>query len=134
MESKKPDNVAFDKASQKYVSSLLPYATNVGAPVITAIDTVAWKNRSVNKVNHQVKTKLLALREEYHALMEEFERNKLILSAKFNFEPIVGMPYHLYQHADGSAFLSLIDPEECNFNWLGSYVLNADMIWEELRK
>ena len=66
--------------------------------------------------------------------MEEFERNKLILSAKFNFEPIVGMPYHLYQHADGSAFLSLIDPEECNFNWLGSYVLNADMIWEELRK
>ncbi|MEJ6664249.1 MAG: DUF2452 domain-containing protein, partial [Flavobacteriaceae bacterium] len=35
MESKKPDNVAFDQASQKYVSSLLPYATNVGAPVIT---------------------------------------------------------------------------------------------------
>ena len=69
MESKKPDNVAFDQASQKYVSSLLPYATNVGAPVITAIDTVAWKNRSVNKVNHQVKTKLLALREEYHALL-----------------------------------------------------------------
>ncbi|MDC0637643.1 MAG: DUF2452 domain-containing protein [Flavobacteriaceae bacterium] len=133
MESKKPDNVAFDQESQKYVSSLLPYATNVGAPVITAVDTVAWKNRSVNKVNHRVKTKLMALREEYNAAMEEFELNKLILSAKFNFEPIVGSAYHLYRRADQSTFLSLIEPETCHFHWLGSYAMNADMIWQKLK-
>ena len=41
---KKPDNVVFDTETQKYDAALKPYATNVSAPIITASDTIAWKN------------------------------------------------------------------------------------------
>ena len=34
-EDKKPDNVVFNTETQKYDAALKPYATNVGAPVIT---------------------------------------------------------------------------------------------------
>lgn len=131
-EKKKPDNVVFNTESQKYDSALKHYGTNVGAPVIETTDTLAWKNRSITKVNHKVQTKFQELRAEYHKLMEEFEYNKLIFSAKFSFEPIIGETYHLYKRENGESFLSIIAPEQCNFNLLGSFYLNADQIWQKL--
>ncbi len=56
-ETKKPDNVVFNTETQKYDASLKPYATSVGAPIIIPTDTVAWKNRSINKINHKVSAK-----------------------------------------------------------------------------
>ena len=53
-DDKKPDNVVFNADTQKYDAYLKPYATTVGAPVITTTDTVAWKNRSVNNLNNKV--------------------------------------------------------------------------------
>ena len=89
-EDKKPDNVVFDTATQKYDAALKPYATSVGAPVITTTDTIAWKNRSINKINHKVEAKYLELKAEYEKMMQEFEYNQLIFNAKFTFEPIIG--------------------------------------------
>lgn len=129
---KKPDNVVFDQRSQKYDAALKPYATNVGAPVITATDSIAWKNRSINKVNHKVKTKYLELKAEYEKIIHEFEYNQLIFNAKFSFEPIIGEVYHLYKKNSTESFLSLIAPNQCNFNTLGSFYLNADQIWEKV--
>ena len=54
VDDKKPDNVVYNTETQKYDAYLKPYATSVGAPVITTTDTIAWKNRSVNKLNHKV--------------------------------------------------------------------------------
>ena len=85
---KKPDNVVFNTEIQKYDSALKPYATNLGAPVITTTDTLAWRNRSINKVNHKVKAKYEELKAEYEKLMQDFEYNQLIYNAKFSFEPI----------------------------------------------
>jgi len=129
---KKPDSVVFNTVTQKYDAAMKPYATSVGAPVITPSDTVAWKNRSINKVNHKVKSKYLELKAEYEKMMEEFEYNQLIFDAKFTFEPIVGQLYHLYKRENGESFLSIIAPEQCNFNYLGSFYLNADQIWEKI--
>ena len=129
---KKPDNVVFNTEIQRYDAALKPYATNVGAPVITATDTIAWKNRSINKINHKVKAKYLELKAEYDKMMQEFEYNKLIFNAKFTFEPIIGEVYHLYKRENGESFLSIIAPEQCNFNALGSFYLNADQIWEKI--
>tara|TARA_R110000787_G_scaffold41071_13_gene101612 strand:- start:8386 stop:8787 length:402 start_codon:yes stop_codon:yes gene_type:complete len=131
-EDKKPDNVVFNTETQKYDAALKPYATSVGAPVITPIDTIAWKNRSINKVNHKVEAKYLELKAEYEKMMQEFEYNKLIFNAKFSFEPIIGEIYHLYKRENRESFLSLISPEQCNFNSLGSFYLNADQIWEKI--
>lgn len=130
--NKKPDNVVFDLETQKYDASLKPYATNVGAPVITTIDTVAWKNRSINKLNLKIKTRYQEIKAQYEQLIQEFEYNNLVYNAKFNFEPVIGDTYHLYKNENGSTFLSLIAPNQCNFHSLGSFRLNADQIWEKV--
>ncbi|QCX38992.1 DUF2452 domain-containing protein [Aureibaculum algae] len=129
---KKPDNVVFNTTTQKYDAALKPYATNVGAPVITTTDTIAWKNRSINKINQKVAAKYAELKAEYDQMLEEFEYNKLIFQATFNFEPIIGEIYHLYKRENETTFLSIIAPTECNFNCMGSFYLNADQIWEKL--
>ena len=131
-ETKKPDNVVFNPETQKYDAAIKPYATSVGAPVITMNDTIAWKNRSISKVNQKVKAKYLQLKAEYEKMMDEFEYNSLIFSAKFNFEPIVGDVYHLYKRDNDETFLSIIAPDECSFNSIGSFYLNADQIWERV--
>jgi len=131
-EEKKPDNVVFDTETQKYDAALKPYATSVGAPVITTTDTLAWKNRSINKINHKVKTKYLEIKEQYEKLMQEYEHNQLIFNAKFSFEPIIGETYHLYKRDNGEVFLSLIAPHQCNFEFLGSFYLNAEQIWQKV--
>ena len=64
--------------------------------------------------------------------MQEFEYNNLIFESKFTFEPIVGEVYHLYKRKNGDSFLSIIAPEQCRFNALGSFYLNADHIWEKI--
>ena len=129
---KKPDNVVFNAKTQKYDAALKSYATSVGAPVITTTDTVDWKNRSIRKVNQKVQTKYLELKAEYEKMMVEFEYNNLIFNAKFTFEPLIGDVYHLYSRENGETFLSLIAPNECNFNTMGSFYLNADQIWEKV--
>ena len=131
-EKEKPDNIVYDADKKTYDAFLKPYATTVGAPVITTNDTVAWKNRSINKLNHKVKTRFQELKAQYELLMHEFEDNKLINEAKFSFEPVIGQRYHLYARENGEKFLSLIAPSECTFNFLGSFHLNADQIWERL--
>ena len=115
-EDKKPDNVVFNTETQKYDAALKPYATSVGAPVINITDTIAWKNRSIHKINRQVEAKYVELKAEYDKMMREFEYNKLIFQAKFNFEPIIGEVYHLYKRGNGASFLSIIAPDECNFH------------------
>ena len=131
-ENRKPDNVVFNTETQKYDASLKPYGTSVGAPIIIPTDTVAWKNRSINKINHKVTAKYLELKAEYENMIQEFEYNKLIFNAKFSFEPIIGEVYHLYQRENNESFLSLISPEQCNFKSIGSFYLNAGQIWEKI--
>ncbi len=129
---KKPDAVVFDEKTQQYDAHLKPYATNIGAPVITPVDTTSWKNTNINRVNHQLNARYKELQVQYQNMMEEFEYNKLIYSSKFNFEPIVGNTYHLYKDKNEQPFLSVISPEECNFNHIGSFRLKADTMWEKL--
>jgi hypothetical protein len=129
---KKPDSVVFDTKNQKYDAFLKPYATNVGAPVIIPSDTIAWKNRSINKLNHKVQTRFQEIKGQYERLMQEFEYNNLIYSAKFSFEPIIGEVYHLYKKDNNETFLSIIAPNQCNFHTIGSFCLNTDQIWEKV--
>lgn len=129
---KKPDNVVFDEDAQSYNAYLKPYATDVGAPKITSNDTVAWKNRNIHAVNKQISAKYLELKAEYDALMDQFEYNNLVYSAQFNFEPVVGHTYHLYRNKKQEAFLSVIGPHECNFDYLGTFNLSADKTWQRL--
>ena len=128
MENKKPDNVVFSD-EKGYNASVLPYATNVGAPAIRMDDVVSWKNRNISTVNKEFENKFKELKSQYENLMQEFEFNELVYSAKFSFEPIMGEIYHLYTGEDGVNFLSLISPQEWNREHVGTFNLNSDKKW-----
>ncbi len=129
---KKPDNVVFNTENQSYDAALKPYATSVGAPKITTTDTTTWKLRSINKINHKINAGYLKLKAEYQKMMDEFEYNTLIFNSEFSFEPVIGEVYHLYQRENGTNFLSLIAPDQCNFKHIDSFYLNVDQTWEKV--
>jgi len=128
MKNTKPDNVVYSD-QEGYYSNKLPYATNVGAPVIKIDDIVAWKVRGIHNVNKEFENKFNELRSEYQKLVEEFKWNERVYSARFSFEPVIGETYHMYLDAEGKEFLSLISPREWNKEFLGSFKLNSDKKW-----
>ena len=127
--SRYPDNVAWDDQEERWVANILPYASNVGAPVIKPENIDSWRQRGVTKVNHHLETKFLELRDEYNKLVEEFKWNDLVYNAKFSFEPVIGETYHLYTGDNGEDFLSLISSNEWERECLGSFQLTADQKW-----
>ena len=130
--NKYPDNVAWDDVEKRWVAHILPYASNVGAPVIKPENIDSWRQKGITKVNHHLETKFSELKEEYLRLIEEFKWNDLIYNAKFNFEPIIGKTYYLYVGDDNKNFLSLISPTEWNRECLGSFQLNTEQRWIKL--
>lgn len=132
--SKKPDQVVFDEKTEKYTASLTPYATNLGAPAIIPDDVTSWKNSNISKVNHKFKSQFDELKAQYDAMIQQFEYNNLIYSAKFSFEPILGKTYYLYRKESGDVWLSLIAPHECSWDYVGAFRLNSDKLWQRLEK
>jgi hypothetical protein len=128
MKKERPDNVVFSD-EHGYHASLLPYSTNVGAPVIRVDDVVSWKSRGISNVNKEFESKFNELKEQYQNLMKEYEWNELVYSSKFSFEPVVGEIYHLYTDNQGIYFLSLIAPQEWNKEHIGTFKLNSDKKW-----
>ncbi|MEM0542981.1 DUF2452 domain-containing protein [Flavobacterium sp. j3] len=133
MENKKPDNIVYSE-DKGYNASFLPYATSVGAPIIKVDDIVSWKSRGITNVNKEFENKFNELKNQYQKLMEEYEWNELVYSAKFAFEPVIGEIYHLYAGEDGVNFLSLIGPNEWNKEYLGTFKLNSDKKWIALHQ
>ena len=129
---KKPDLVVFNEESQQYDAAIKPYGTSASSPVITPLNTASWKNDGIQRVNKQFKSKFDEVKKEYETLMQKFHYNDLIYNAKFNFEPIFGEHYHLYNTKNKEPFLSIISPEQCNFEYIGSFRLNTDKMWEKL--
>ncbi|WP_438972996.1 DUF2452 domain-containing protein [Polaribacter sp.] len=130
--SKKPDLVVFNEETEQYDAALKPYGTSASSPVIKPLNTASWKNDGIQRVNKQLKSKFDEVKKEYEALLEKFEYNDLIYNAKFSFEPIFGENYHLYNNKNNEPFLSIIAPEQCSFEYLGSFRLNTDKMWEKI--
>jgi len=131
-DDKKPDLVVFNEETQQYDAALKPYGTSASSPVIKPLNTASWKNDGITRVNKQLKSKFDEVKKEYEALMQKFQYNDLIYNAKFSFEPIFGENYHLYNNRNGEPFLSIIEPAQCNFEFIGSFRLNTDKMWEKI--
>lgn len=119
---KKPDNVADNPG-------ILPYGSNIGAPAIQVSNIEHWKESRVNDINKQFQERFEELKNEYQKLIEEYQWNDLVYSSKFNFEPVIGKIYHLYNGLNGKLFLSLIQPNEWNQEHVGSFKYNHDNKW-----
>ena len=131
MKNEKPDNIVFSD-QEGYNASILPYATNVGAPAIKTEDVVAWKTRGIHQVNKEFENKFNELKQHYKKLMEEYEWNDLVYNAKFSFEPVIGEIYHLYTGDDGVHFLSSIGPTDWTKEHIATFKLNSDKKWIKL--
>jgi len=131
MEKEKPDNIVYSP-EKGYHASQLPYASNIGAPIIKVDDIVSWKSRNINNVNKEFESKFNELKLQYQMLMEEYEWNEIVYNAKFSFEPVMGEIYHLYANNDGTPFLSIIAPDEWHKEHIASFQLNSDKKWVKL--
>ena len=131
---KKPDNVVFNDTTKSYDARLKDYGTNLVAPAIKIEKLGRWKTKGIQSVNHRISSEFEELKEKYTALQQRYEYNRLVYSANFNFKPIVGKTYNLYKKDDGSNFLSILEPKECNFDFVGSFRLDSELVWERINQ
>ena len=132
-QKKRPDNVVFDEESQTYNANMLTYGTNIGSPSIIANNLSNWKSNGIVTYNHVLKSKVQKIKEEYDLLVEEYKNNELLYHAKYEFEPIIGEVYHLYQKDNkDECFLSLIHPKNWSKTHLGSFKLSSDKVWSKV--
>ena len=132
MEKKKyPDNVVWSE-KDGYYAHLLPYATNIGAPVIIPDNISTWKNEKILKTNHYFNKKYDEIKKEYEKLVEEFEWNKVVYGSNYNFQPIIGEKYHLYRRNNGEMFLSLIEPNSWKQEYVGTFEIDSDNKWKKI--
>ncbi len=75
------------------------------------------------------KLKLKRLKDEFKKLVDEVSWNEFVYSATYNFLPVIGETYYLYEKKDGNPFLSLIAPTEWNMKCLGSTKLASNNKW-----
>ena len=101
-EKKYPDQVVYTDG--KFDAALKKYPTNLGAPSFEPI--IADKSDQI-KANHYFESRIQEIREEYKRLVDEYKWTRLIYESTYNFQPILGEPYHLYEGSD-KPFLSLI--------------------------
>jgi len=113
---------------------VIPYPTHVGAPKIEPQDLTSFKKHGLNKVDRVVKKRFDEIVKEAETLQKSIVLQQEVYSSKYNFEPIIGEIYHLYENLDGSRSLSLIGPNEWNKKYLYSVVFNSDMTWTKLQK
>ena len=125
MSKNKPDQVADNP-------SILPYASNVGAPAIKPSNLTSFKEEKLVKTNKYFSSRYEEIKEEYKKLMESYEWNQLIYNCSFSFKPEKGEIYHLYQRNDQNLFLSIIGPSEWNEIYIGSFRLDSNDKWEKV--
>ena len=124
-----PDNVAPNPHS-------LPYASNLGAPVIKPNHSLGgWKIGAVHRANKHYNERYEKLKEEFLSLYAEYQWNEIIFNAEMRFKPVIGKEYYLYKKKDGKHFMSLFSPNECSWGiagYLGAFRLNYDNRWENV--
>ena len=111
----------------------LPYPSNVGAPVIRPNDIMPWKATRAGKANKFFQTKYEELNEQFKLLVESYQWNVIVYESTFNFEPVIGHSYYLYEKDDSTMFLSLIAPHEwTGFTFLGEFQFDTDSRWVKI--
>ncbi len=128
----RPDNVVFNEQTNRYDAALKEYTTNVGAPSIKHDNLGHWKKTGSNKVNHHLATKFQDIKNQYKSMLEIYEWNQKIYDSLFNFEPVIGVNYHLYEKENDTLFLSIIAPSDWNKKHIGSFKLDEDRIFRKL--
>lgn len=108
------------------------YPTNVGAPSFIIPDVISHKDTRSKSASDYFKSKLEQIKEEYLGLVDLANDTELVYNAKYNFIPIVGNTYYLYEGSDSRNFLSIIEPNEWNMKFISAYKFTVDNTWQKL--
>ena len=84
-----------------------------------------WNCNSIKKHKDEIK-------KEYESLTKIYESTRLVYDTKYSFQPDLGVVYHMYIGNDGETFLSIIDPNQWDREYLGSFILHANGTWEKV--
>ena len=128
---KKPDLVVWDE-NKGYYAKELTYGSNIGAPSIILEDVGGWKRIQAQNANKIFTKKYEEIKDEFKKLVDEVSWNEYVYSATYNFLPVIGETYYLYEKNDGSVFLSLIAPSEWKMKFLGATRLESNNKWIKL--
>ena len=124
--SKYPDNIVFDYEKNEYNAYKKEYPTTSSAQNFS-VDLID-KNLP-HECKNYFETQLKELQNKYQQIKEEYEWTELIYNASYRFKPDVGSTYHLYQKNENTNFLSLIEPENWQAKYLGSFKLLSYGKW-----
>ena len=127
-EKKYPDSVVYNEESKKFDAKIKPYPTSVSAPSFKPIKVD--KEDSI-RANKYFESRMAEIKEEYKKLVDEYNWTSLVYESTYNFQPIVGESYYLYQNTNKNLFLSLIAPNEWNMEYLGTFKLLTNGKWEK---
>ena len=128
MKKKYPDAVVYNTETGEFDAKNKPYPTSVNAPSFKPIKVD--KGDSI-KANKYFESRMAEIKEEYKKLVDEYNWTSLVYESTYNFQPIVGESYYLYQNTNKNLFLSLISPDEWNMEYLGTFKLLTNGKWEK---
>ena len=124
---KKPDNIVYNIDTKEYDSYKKGYPTSLGSPAFESAilkrDNLAYKH---------LKTRFDEINKEYNDLLTSLKWNELIYNSECNFVPTVGQTYHLYKKNEYT-FLSLIGPDDWDKEYIGSFKLLSNDLWEKIK-
>jgi|TARA_R110000744_G_scaffold234882_1_gene352553 hypothetical protein len=127
--NKYPDNVVYNYETKEFDAKIKAYPTSVGASKFEPIKVD--KSDSI-KANKYFESRLDELKGEYKRLVEEYNWTSLVYKSNYNFQPILGEPYHLYEKENKTLFLSLIGPSDWNELYIGTFKLLNNGKWEKI--
>jgi len=95
-------------------------------------DVGGWKQIQAQNANKIFTKKYEEIKDEFKKLVDEVSWNEFVYSVTYNFIPVIGETYYLYEKNDGSPFLSLIAPDEWNMKFIGATRLESNNKWIKL--
>ena len=129
MKKKYPDSVVYNYETEEFDAKIKAYPTSVGASKFEPIKVD--KSDSI-KANKYFESRLDELKDEYKTLVEEYNWTSLVYKSTYNFQPLLGELYHLYEKEDKTLFLSLIGPNDWNELYIGTFKLLNNGKWEKI--
>lgn len=124
----------------------LPYAHNVGSPIVKPEDQGKLKGRAMNAMEHQTDMQLDQIRQQMQLLADQAKKlqdrkiiSEKIYDAEMRFEPLINHIYYLYKKDTDGFLLSLIAPNQWgrskkSFSYVATVRLLADHTWDILEK
>ena len=129
MKNKYPDNIVYNYDLEKFDANTKLYPTSVGAQ---SFESIKVDKTDSLKANKYFDSKLNELKLEYEKLVEEYNWTTVVYNSDYNFQPLLGQAYHLYEKSNKKLFLSLIGPKEWDKLHVGTFKLLTNGKWEKL--